>query len=75
MTIDNLTWILTVGSLIGGQLVIGKNKTGYIIWVFINALWLGYFTYKSLYASSFLFLVYLIQAIYGYFKWNKNDNN
>ncbi len=75
MKIDDLTWLLTIGSLLGGQLVIGRNKLGYIIWIVVNILWLMYFFYKGLYSSSFLFLVYLVQSIYGYIKWNKNDNN
>ncbi|MBP9742752.1 MAG: nicotinamide mononucleotide transporter [Burkholderiales bacterium] len=71
MKIDDLTWFLTIGSLIGGQLIIYKNKVGYAIWIVVNILWMIFFFSKGIYSSSFLFLVYLIQSIYGYLKWNQ----
>lgn len=73
MNIDNLSWVLAFGSLIGGQLVINKNKSGYVIWVIVNLLWITYFVYKDIYSSAFLFLVYMIQSIYGYIKWKRNE--
>lgn len=73
MNIDNLSWILAFGSLVGGQLVINKNKIGYIIWIIVNLLWIIYFFYKEIYSSSFLFLVYMLQSLYGYIKWNRNE--
>lgn len=72
--IDNLTWILTIGSLLGGQLVISKNKMGYAIWMVVNVLWMAYFFSKGIYASAFLFLIYLMQSIYGYIKWNQQKS-
>lgn len=68
--IDKLSWMLTLGSLLGGQMVINKNKKGYIIWIIVNLFWVMYYLKKGLYSSGALFLVYLIQSIYGYKKWS-----
>lgn len=72
--IDDLSWLLTLSSLLGGQLVINKNKKGYVIWIVVNFLWVSYYIYKGLYSSTILFLVYLVQSYYGYKKWNTNSN-
>ncbi|HLX54149.1 MAG TPA: nicotinamide mononucleotide transporter [Aquella sp.] len=72
ITLDNSTWLITIFSLIGGQLVIQKKKSGYAIWILMNFLWMAFFLYKGIYSSSALFLVYFAQSCYGYFKWHKN---
>jgi nicotinamide riboside transporter PnuC len=73
LTLDNLTWLITIFSLIGGQLVIYKKKSGYAIWILMNFLWMSYFIYKGIYSSATLFLVYFIQSTYGYIKWNQKN--
>ncbi|WP_299495778.1 nicotinamide mononucleotide transporter [uncultured Shewanella sp.] len=75
MLLDHLTWLLVAGSLIGGQLIIGKKKSGYLIWVLINLLWVSFYLYKELYSSVFLFLVFMVQAMLGYVKWSRNENS
>lgn len=73
MKIDDLTWLLTIGSLIGGQLVIFKNKNGYGIWIVVNTIWMAFFVYKNMPSSAALFFVYLVQSIYGFSKWKGKD--
>ncbi|AID57994.1 membrane protein, putative [Geotalea daltonii FRC-32] len=68
-----LTWLLVAGSLLGGQLVINKRRTGYLIWVVINVFWVFFYYYQGIYASVFLFTVYSVQALYGFFKWKNRD--
>lgn len=74
MQLDDLTWFLVIGSLVGGQLVINRNKIGYFIWIVVNLLWVIFFLYKGLHSSVFLFLVYMCQSLIGYVKWNKVES-
>lgn len=73
--LDGLSWLLTMGSLIGGQLIINKKKEGYVLWIFVNTLWVIFYISKEIYSSMVLFIIYLIQSIYGYKKWKKEQNN
>ncbi|MCT4508748.1 MAG: nicotinamide mononucleotide transporter family protein [Tepidibacter sp.] len=66
---NTLSWILVIGSLVGGHLVINKKKEGYILWIVVNALWIIFYINKEIYSSMFLFSIYLFQSIYGYKKW------
>lgn len=75
MLLDDLTWFLVAGSLIGGQLVINRNKIGYFIWIVINLLWVMFFLYKGINSSVCLFLIYTVQSLIGYIKWNKVESS
>ena len=62
-------WILAIGSLIGGQLVIKKLRTGFFIWCIVNFSWVVFYIHNEIYSSAFLFSVFFIQALYGFVKW------
>ena len=64
-------WILAIGSLIGGQLIIKKLRIGFFIWCVVNISWVIFYIYNEIYSSAFLFSVFFIQALYGFIKWDE----
>jgi len=68
-----MTWIITIFSLIGVVLNIYKNKYCFIIWAFTNFAWMIIDYIYGLYAQSALFLIYFILALWGLYKWKKEE--
>lgn len=73
MNIESFYWIVTTLSIIGVVLNIFKNKWCFVVWGVTNFAWCIIDFYKGIYAQSFLFLVYFILAIFGLFKWIKEE--
>jgi nicotinamide mononucleotide transporter len=46
----------------------------WLIWVVVDAVSLALYLYKGLYATSILFAVYTLAAIWGYYEWKKDLN-
>ncbi len=42
------------------------------VWVIANAVSCGMYIYKGLYPTSFLFLVYTVLAVVGYYQWKRS---
>ncbi|MGB1205905.1 MAG: nicotinamide riboside transporter PnuC [Chitinophagales bacterium] len=61
----------TSGSLAATWLVAHKKLENWLVWLLINPIYVGLYFYKGWILSSFLFVVYLIVAIFGYFSWRK----
>ena len=68
-----MTWFITIFSLIGVVLNIYKKKSCFIIWAFTNFAWMIIDWTYGLYAQSVLFLIYFILAIWGLYKWKKDE--
>lgn len=66
-------WILTAISITGVVLNVYKNKWCFVIWAFTNLSWCIVDFYKGIYAQSFLFLVYFILALFGLWKWAREN--
>ncbi len=43
----------------------------WIIWVIVDAVSIGLYFYRGLYATIILFAIYTIMAVIGYFEWNR----
>jgi len=61
----------TAASIIATWMLARKYIHHWISWVIINAITTGMYVYKGLYFYSFLFLVYTIGAIVGYYEWKR----
>jgi nicotinamide mononucleotide transporter len=46
-----------------------KLLENWIVWVAVDVVYIGMFIYKSLYVTSFLYLVFLILSVMGYRQW------
>lgn len=67
------TIIITVASIIGTVANIYKKKWCFIIWLFTNSSWMVYDFYIGAYAQSLLFAVYTGLAVWGLYKWAKEE--
>lgn len=66
--------VATSMSFIAQFLIARKKMENWIIWMAVNCLYIGIYTYKELYLYTFLFAIYLALAIQGYFSWKKMMN-
>jgi len=65
----NWTWLITVASIIGVIANIKKKRWCFYVWAVTNSLWMIVDFAHGLYAQAFLFLVYVLLAIWGIIEW------
>ncbi len=73
-TTASIPWIdsaATAASFLAQYLIARKKIENWIIWIAVNVLYIGIYTYKGLPLYSILFFIYLILAISGYRTWKK----
>ncbi|MBS2211038.1 nicotinamide riboside transporter PnuC [Carboxylicivirga mesophila] len=61
----------TAASILATWLLARKYIHHWVFWVVINSVSMGMYIYKGLYFYSFLFLVYTIGAIIGFYEWKR----
>lgn len=68
----------TAASIVATWMLARKILDNWLYWIVIDSVSLGMYIYKELYITSFLFLIYTVMAVVGYFKWKsqmKNQSN
>ncbi len=63
---------LTSFSLAANYLSARKKLDNWVYWFFINAISIGFYSYKELYWFAILFAFYLLIAIRGYLEWGNS---
>ena len=61
----------TVFAMMATLMVAQKILENWLIWILIDALSIYLYLHKSLYFTAFLFVIYIIIAVYGYLSWKK----
>ncbi|MES2278063.1 MAG: nicotinamide riboside transporter PnuC [Bacteroidota bacterium] len=61
----------TVVSLAAQVLMARKVLENWLIWVFVDIIYVVIYTVKDLQAFAFMFVVYIVIALVGYFDWRK----
>ncbi|WP_107827078.1 nicotinamide riboside transporter PnuC [Mucilaginibacter yixingensis] len=61
----------TVVSLAAQVLMARKVVENWLIWIFVDIIYVIIYTNKDLEAFAFMFVVYIIIALIGYFDWKK----
>ncbi|HSH52142.1 MAG TPA: nicotinamide riboside transporter PnuC, partial [Bacteroidales bacterium] len=61
----------TAGSFVATWMLARKIIEHWLIWIIVDAVSLGLYIYKGLYATVILFAVYTLLAIIGYIEWKK----
>ncbi len=64
----------TIFALIATWMVIKKYLENWIIWIVVDGISIALYYQKSLVFTSFLFLIYTIIAIQGFYKWKRQLN-
>lgn len=62
-------WVLTALSITGVVLNIMKSRAGFAIWMVTNLSWSAIDFYKGIPQQGFLFLVYFMLSVWGWFSW------
>ena len=63
--------LATALSLVATWMLARKILEHWLVWIFVDTFSIGLFLYKELFPTVFLFIVYTIMAILGYFEWKK----
>lgn len=63
--------LTTAFSITATYMLARKYIEQWVIWVFVDAISLALYIYKGLNITAFLFLIYTVMAVIGYFKWKK----
>ncbi|MCX2738574.1 nicotinamide riboside transporter PnuC [Pontibacter anaerobius] len=61
----------TAVSLIGYWMMAKKQLENWIVWLVVDVVYVGVYTYKELYLTSFLYIVFLALCVQGYRNWKK----
>lgn len=62
----------TAVSLMGYWMMAKKQLENWIVWLVVDVVYVGVYTYKDLYLTSFLYFVFLLLSIKGYLNWKKD---
>jgi nicotinamide mononucleotide transporter len=71
---DLLGWAATATSIIGIGLNARKNIYCWPVWLLSNVLWISHAIILKDAPSIFLWAVFGISNIYGWFQWKKDKN-
>lgn len=71
---NQLSWIITVLSLIGVILNIKKKRACFYIWAVTNAAWTIIDWEKGIPAQASLFFIYFLLALWGIWEWRKKGD-
>ena len=63
--------VTTALSLVATWMLARKMLEHWLIWIFVDALSMGLYIYKSLWPTVILFFVYTVMAYIGFIKWKK----
>ncbi|HAQ18230.1 MAG TPA: nicotinamide riboside transporter PnuC [Prolixibacteraceae bacterium] len=63
--------LATALSIVATWMLARKILEHWLVWIFIDIFSIGLFWYKDLVPTIFLFLVYTVMAVVGYFEWKK----
>jgi nicotinamide mononucleotide transporter len=62
----------TAASIVGTWMLARKMLENWLVWIVVDAFSIVMYFYKGLYVTVFLFFVYTIMAVVGYYRWKKN---
>ena len=65
---DALTTALSIAAT---WMTARKKLENWLIWIFVDPIYVGLYFYKGWYLSSLLFVIYTLIAIAGYFAWKR----
>ncbi len=66
--LDSITTTLSIGGMF---LLMHKNIEAWYCWIVADILYVILFLKDNLYLSSFIYIVFLVMAIFGYKNWKK----
>jgi len=69
-----MEWIAAILGITGGLLIAYKMKSGFIVWIIGNLIWIVIGIKLQKWAIVVQFMFFEATAILGYIKWKGGDN-
>jgi nicotinamide mononucleotide transporter len=63
---------ITAGSIIATWMLARKILEHWIIWILVDGVSVGLYLFKDMYPTVFLYFIYTVIAVYGFFHWKKD---
>ena len=64
--------LLSSTSLVAQWMMTRKKVENWLVWIAVDVLYVGMFTFKHLYITAVLYLVFLILAVRGWIDWRRS---
>ena len=68
-----MDWVAAILGIVGGLLIAYKMKSGFIIWMMSNFVWIYIGVSLSKWGMVTQFVFFQITSIIGYIKWRKEE--
>lgn len=62
---------LTAGSLLATYMSAQKWLENWLVWIFINSLYIALYIYKDLHLTALLYGLLIVLAVFGWLQWSK----
>jgi nicotinamide mononucleotide transporter len=66
--LDGLTTVLSIAAT---WMMAKKYIEHWLVWIFVDLVYVGLYVYKLLYLTAVLYFIFTILAVYGYSEWKK----
>jgi nicotinamide mononucleotide transporter len=63
---------LSSTSLVAQWMMTRKKLENWLVWIFVDVLYVGMFVYKGLHVTAVLYAVFLVLAVRGYIDWRRS---
>lgn len=63
---------LSSTSLVAQWMMTRKKLENWLVWIFVDILYVGMFAFKALYVTAALYAVFLVLAVRGYVDWRRS---
>jgi nicotinamide mononucleotide transporter len=75
LTDSDVPWgdaFITAGSIVATWMLARKILEHWIIWVVVDGVSVGLYLYKDMYPTVFLYIIFTVIAIIGFYKWKRD---
>ncbi len=75
LTDSDVPWgdaFITAGSIVATWMLARKILEHWIIWIIVDGVSVGLYLYKDMYPTVFLYIIFTVIAIIGFYKWKRD---
>ncbi len=69
--VPRMDGFLTAGSMLGQFLLSKKKIENWFVWIVVDLLYVGLYIHKNLYLTAFLYALFAVMAVLGWFVWHR----
>ena len=73
-TLPLFSAVTTIVAMVANWLLIKKYRVSWLLWSFVNVLFITMYTHVGLYVVAFEYFIFLVNAIIAYKRWEKVNN-